>query len=138
MGVDENRRRKMLEHVTPQLEAGEQVMAIVPHSQTGPTPYFVLLTYLYLFFIKVYGVVVTDRRVLMVRRTMMLNRIKGVESALPRAQVRVVEWKPGALWSVLKLDVAGMPVRLNVGRVHRRGAEELVAALGSVPGAATA
>lgn len=138
MGIADTRRERMLAHVAPQIEGGEQVVANLPHGQTGPTPWLALLTYLFFFFIKIYGVVVTDRRVLMVRRTLMLNRIKGVESALPRDQVRVVEWKPGALWSVLKLEIAGVPMRLNVHRMHRNDAEGLVAALGSAPGAATA
>lgn len=137
MGITDTRRRKMVEHVTPQLEAGEQVVANLPYGQTGPTPWLSLLTYLYMFFIKFYGVVATDRRVLLVRRTFLFNRISGVESAQALAQVHVLGWKPGALWGVLKLEVAGAPLRLNVPRMHRTDADGLVAALGYAPEAAT-
>jgi len=138
MGIADTRRRKLVEHVAPQLEDGEQVAATLPYGQTGPTPWLSLLTYLFMFFIKFYGVVATDRRVLLVRRTLLLNRIKGVESVHAPSQVRVVGWKPGAIWGVLKLDVAGAPLRLNVPRMHRTDADGLAVALGYTPEVATA
>lgn len=130
MGIAGKRRQKTLEFVAPSLEAGEHVQVVLPHGQTGPTPWFFLLTYLTLFWIRYVAIVVTDRRVLFVKRGTLSGRLQGVEATFDRGAVGVGEWRPGALWSVLRLERPDGPLKLNVHRMHRADAEELVAALG--------
>jgi hypothetical protein len=134
MTITERRRRKVEEFVTPQLEQGEQIQAILSYSQTGPSPWFAALTYLIFFWIRPYAVVVTDRSVLFVRRSLWTNRIKGIESTAPRNDVTVAQYKPPpTLWGKLVLNRPGGPLKLNVHRMNREELDALVPALGGAP-----
>ena len=54
--------------------------------QTGPSPAFVLLTYLVMFFSKFYVVVVTDRAILLLRSGVIVpSKPKELAERLPRA-----------------------------------------------------
>ncbi len=75
-------RDKLRERAQPFLEPGEQIQTVVP-CQTGPSPYFMLLTSLIFFWTKYWHVVATDRA-LVVLRAGMLGRPKAVAYRLPR------------------------------------------------------
>jgi hypothetical protein len=129
MTIAERRRTRVEEFVTPSLQPGERVVAILGFGQTGPSPWFYLLTYLIVFWIHVYAIVVTDQRVLFVRKSMWTNRPKRVELAVPRAQVAVAAYKPPSVWGSLTLTRPDGPLKLNVPRIHRDEAQGVVDAL---------
>src|SRR5438874_12923747 len=103
------RREKIREAVDAsiqaQLEQGEQIAAqglVVK----GPSPWVIagLLGWIGWLFTKYSFLVVTDRRVLFERTTMMWGvKPKALEIAEPRGSVTVVENKVNALWSKLKV-----------------------------------
>ena len=78
-------RDKLAARVQPLLEPGEQVQAVFV-TQTGPSPYWVLLTTLIFFTVKRRIIVATDRAVVVVRAgTMSGTTAKEVLARLPRA-----------------------------------------------------
>jgi hypothetical protein len=131
MSISERRAEKMRKFVAPHLGEGEQVTAVMPTGQTGPSPWFALLTYLIFFWIRMYAIVVTDRRVVFVRCSIWTCGPRRVEDTPPRGDVSVLEWTPGALWGKLVLDRKGQALKLNVHRAFRAGADAVVAALGA-------
>jgi hypothetical protein len=133
MSVAERKTEKVLAAVQSELEPGETVQACLASAQTGPTPWFVLLTYLIYFWIRSWAVVVTDRRVILVKKSLLTTRVKGVEGAFPRSGVAVTDWHAANLWSRLVLSTPAGPLKLNVHRFFRDGAQALVAALAQPP-----
>jgi hypothetical protein len=78
-------RDKLAERVRPMLEPGEQVQEVFI-TQTGPSPYWAVLTYLIFFAVKRRIIVVTDRAIVIVRAgTFMGTTAKEVIGRLPRA-----------------------------------------------------
>ena len=78
-------RDKLRERVQPLLEPGEQVQAVIP-CQTGPSPWFAALTYLYVLFgAKYWLLVATDRNLVAMRSSMWAMKPKSVEQRLPRS-----------------------------------------------------
>lgn len=136
MASVDKRRERIAGFVMPQLEAGENVEVVVPTAQTGPTPWFALLTYLIFFAVRSYAIVLTDRRVIAVRSSMWTGRPKAVEAAYPRSQVRVQRYAPGQLWGKLSLAIPGSALDLNVHRMVRTDTDSLTAALGPATSAA--
>ena len=59
-------RDKIVRNAQPYLEPGETVQAVFP-ATGGPSPYFLFLTYLMFFWMKYVVVVVTDRRILLLK-----------------------------------------------------------------------
>jgi hypothetical protein len=59
-------RDKLAERVQPLLEPGEQVQEVAL-SQTGPSPYLAIVTYLVFFAVKRRIIVVTDRAIVIVK-----------------------------------------------------------------------
>jgi hypothetical protein len=59
-------RDKLAERVQPLLEPGEQVQEVAL-SQTGPSPYLAIITYLIFFAVKRRIIVATDRGIVVVR-----------------------------------------------------------------------
>jgi hypothetical protein len=133
MSIAERSRDRVLALVQPELESGETVQACLPSAQTGPTPWFALLTYLIYFWIRMVGIVVTDRRVILVKRGTLTNRVKGVEAAFPRSGVAVTDWHAANLWSRLVLSTPTGPLKVNVHRIYKVGAQSVVAALAQPP-----
>lgn len=77
-------RDKIRQNSQPFLEPGETVQAAF-NAQTGPSPYLSLLLYLFLFWVRMYLVVVTDRRILVIRSsTWKPSSARSVEAVLPR------------------------------------------------------
>lgn len=121
-----------MEVVGPQLEPGEQVVVGIGQVQTGPTPWMFILTYLIIFWIKYWGIALTDRRLIFVRCSKLTGGLREVDHSIPRASVRVIEYKRPGVWGKLVLDVAdGEAVRLNVHRIHRDDADGVVQLLGA-------
>ena len=137
MGIADRRREKLVEKVTAELEPGEQIRGLLPFAQTGPTPWFFVLTYLLMFFVRYLGFVATDRRVIQVKRGVFTNRIKQIEGSVPLDVFHIVEWKPNPLWSRLVVARPEGQLRLNVHRMHRADAEGFVAAVTAKIGPAT-
>lgn len=129
MAIVDRRRQQIVDTVVPRLEVGETFQGIVGFAQTGPSPWGLVLTYLVAFFNRYYGIAITDRHAFLVKRTTMLAKVKGVERTDPRASVRLVDWKPGNLWSKLVLDWSGQQLKLNVPKVHREEAAAVAAVL---------
>ncbi len=138
-GVADRRSAKVRTFVEPQLEPGEQVVALLPTGQTGPSPWFMLLTYLISFWIRYYAIAVTERRVLFVRCSTWTGRPKTLERAESRGAVTLVDYRPGSLWGKLLLQTAAGPMKLNVHRLFRNDAADVAAALtaASAPGSMT-
>lgn len=77
-------REKLVERSQPHLEPGEQVRHVF-WCQTGPSPYFFILTYLIIFWIKYRIVVVTDRAVVVLESKKLSAKPTGkVVARLPR------------------------------------------------------
>ncbi len=133
MGIADRRCQQMVDLVRPQLDPGEEIHAILPSSQTGPSPWFYALTYLIAFWIRQLGVVVTNQRVFFVKRGTFTNKVKGVDAVLPLDGVYVTDWKSSALWSTLRLQRPDGVLKLNVHRMHRDDAEQLVHVLAGQP-----
>ena len=78
-------RDKLERNVQPYLEPGETVQAIFP-ATAGPSPYFLVLTgYLLSFWMKWVIIAVTDRRILILRASMLATtKPKEVLATLSR------------------------------------------------------
>jgi hypothetical protein len=77
-------RDKLAARVQPLLEPGEQVQAVFI-TQTGPSPYWVLVTTLIFFAVKRRIIVATDRAIVVVRAGAMSGTsAKQVMARLPR------------------------------------------------------
>jgi hypothetical protein len=117
---------KMRDKVAPYLEAGEQLRTAFP-AQTGPSPYFMLLTTWVIFWTKYVVIVVTDRRVAVYRAsrwqpTRPRREIASVPPDTPLAD-------PSGLWG--KVELGGVRYW-----VHRRY-HGLVRAAAASPAPAT-
>ena len=78
-------RDKLADRVRPMLQPGEQIQEVLL-SQTGPSPYWALLTYLIFFAIKRRIIVVTDQAIVMVRAGAWTGTsAKEVLARLPRS-----------------------------------------------------
>ena len=138
MTIAERRRAKVEEFVKPQLEPGEQIVMTVSHVQTGPTPWFqALFGILFLFWVKYQALVLTDRRVLVIKKSMMSGRPRAIDAAYPRNQVKVLDYREPKVWGKLTLDYGSGPVKLNVHRMNREQAQQFIDALGGVTAAAS-
>jgi hypothetical protein len=94
-------RDKIRTNATPFLEPGETVQAVF-NTQTGPSPYWSVLTYLVLFWVRVHVVVVTDRRILLLRGSYWKpSASRSVEAVLPRATQLGPQ---SGLWGTLELN----------------------------------
>jgi hypothetical protein len=133
MGIADRRGQQMVDIVQPLLESGEEIHANLPSCQTGPSPWFYALTYLIAFWIRQLGVVVTNKRVFFVKRGRFTNMVKGVDAVIPLDDVYVTDWKSSRLWSTLRLERPGGVLKLNVHRMHRDDAEQLVHVLAGQP-----
>ncbi len=77
-------RDKLAERVQPLLEPGEQVQEVAV-SQTGPSPYLAIVTYLIFFAVKRRIIVATDRAIVVVKAgTFTGTSAKEVLARLPR------------------------------------------------------
>src|SRR6266851_2056885 len=115
------------------LEPGERIEATLPLATSGMSPWLAssfgaigaLIGYKAT---KRYAVVVTDRRVLLMRPGGMLKAVYTFDQAFSRSGVRVAAYKPGMLYGKLVLDLPvgpGGPARqigMSFGRYVRNDA----------------
>ncbi|MFN2589317.1 MAG: hypothetical protein ABR518_00905 [Actinomycetota bacterium] len=109
------------------LEPGES-LDVVLFAVGGPSP---LLVYTVLgalggtLAVHPYFVALTDRRLLFVKASKLSGRPKDVVDSQPRSDIALVDHKPRAIWSVVRLRRSdGNEQRLNV---HRQFKPELAA-----------
>ena len=132
------RREKIREAVDAsiqaQLEPGEQIAAqglVVK----GPSPWLTagILGLIGWMLTKYYFLVVTDRRVLFERTTMMWGvKPRALEAAEPRGSVSVVENNPKAVWSKMKIKRGdGTEWKLWYHRIWRDDIQQVVQSLQS-------
>ncbi|WP_129664604.1 hypothetical protein [Phytoactinopolyspora endophytica] len=80
-------RDKLPERTRPYLRPGENTEQVFL-AQSGPSPYFLLLTWLTFFWIRFYIVVVTDQSIILVRARYIMNtkpkKSDAVEARVPR------------------------------------------------------
>jgi hypothetical protein len=110
-------QRRVSDVVAPHLGRGERVEATLAAAWTGPPMWLVipsgiiaipLLVMSMLGWYRSYAVVVTDRRVLLVRCAMWREPYasaavpSNLEKALPREAIGGVKWKPGKVSSTLR------------------------------------
>ena len=119
--------RRAADTVSSQLAPGEQVVAILGRCQTGPSPWFSLITYLFIFFIKFYAVVATNQRLFLVRLSFWTGRPKAVDVAYPLQSVQLIQYNAPTLWGVMKLATPVGELKLNVPRISRAGADAVAA-----------
>src|SRR5215216_4770407 len=119
MSIADRRRAKVEESVRPQLQAGENIEATLSFVQTGPTPWFALLTYLIFFWIRYYAIVVTTQRVLLVKRSTLLNKVRDIESTYAKNEATIVEYRPPKVWGKLEMNLGAAPWKFNIHRMHK-------------------
>jgi hypothetical protein len=124
-------RDKLRERVQPLLEPGEQVQAVIP-CQTGPSPWFAALSYLYVFFgAKFWLLVATDRNLVAMKASVWVPfKPKSVEQRLPRS-TRI--GPVSGLWG--KSDVLG---KTHIHKRFHRDVEIADSMLGAAAGASGA
>ena len=126
---EEKMRAKVETFVQPELQPGEQVVAVAPLVQTGPAPIFPALSAPLLLVIRMKAIVVTTTRVIILRCSF-TSKPKGVESTHPKGSVKVTRWQPVNGWSRLALSIDGEPLKLNVHPACRAATADTVEALG--------
>ncbi len=115
------------------LEPGEHVQAETL-SQSGPSPWLVGVIGWLIMLIggaRYYFIVVTDRRVLFMKASMMTGRPRGLAWADPRGAVEVSDVNlTNAVWSRFRYHRPdGKDIRLNVHRFWRNDGQAVVDAL---------
>lgn len=111
-------RDKIKQNAQPYLEPGETIQAAFP-ATSGISPYLLAITYLLFFLVKNVVIVVTDRRILVLKASAMsATKPKEVLGTFPR------ETKLG--------PVSGIYAKINLGGtqyyVHRRFHDDVKAA----------
>jgi len=139
MAIADRRRSKVEDFVRLQLEPGEQMKSTVSFAWTGMSPWLmsIVLGYFigYLLGMRMYAVVVTDRRVIYVQKTFWLGRPKVITGSDPLSAVRVASFRPPGLFGKLELTSTAGPSKYWVPRIHKAEADAVVAALGGVTAA---
>jgi hypothetical protein len=123
--LGEGRRKKLEEFMSTHLQPGESLQATVPMTQTG-NPAFLGVA-----LVSFFGIALTDKQLYLVQWGKGLpERPVDVIATLPRSSVTVEKWKRG--FTTGKLVLSGGPnesLQLDVPGMHRRDADQLVAAL---------
>jgi hypothetical protein len=125
MAYWDKRRERVAGFVLADLEPGEEIRVVVPTSQTRRAPGLHVLTWPLAAY---YGLVLTDRRVVLVRCNPW-STPRAVAAAVPRARAAVERYEPGHVWGKLTLHLDGTVVDLNVHRVARADTDLFVRAL---------
>jgi hypothetical protein len=93
MALGDSRRLRRIEaFVTPLLEPDERIKVAIPQSQTGPSPKVTFVFGLFgllgasvatvVFRLKSYALVVTERRLLIIRKSNWTSRLRHLEAAI--------------------------------------------------------
>ncbi|WP_018499977.1 hypothetical protein [Parafrankia discariae] len=113
-------RDKLTERAQPFLAPGETVRHVF-QAQTGPTPYFFLLTTLIIFWIDYRIVVVTDQSVLVLRAGKLVATKPKGDAPLARLPRETVLGPVSGLWGTT--EATGEKLR-----VHKRFHKDIAAA----------
>jgi hypothetical protein len=139
VAIADRRRSKVEDFVRPQLEQGEQIKATVSFAWTGMSPWLmsIVVGYFigYLLGMRMYALVVTDRRVIYVQKTFWLGRPKVITGADPLSAVRVTNYKPPGMFGKLELSGANGPSTFWLPRIHKAEGDAVFGALGDVTAA---
>jgi hypothetical protein len=142
MGGAERRRARVQSLVEVSLDPRESVVAILPRGWVGPAvggP--VGLMFIQSVAQRCRAVVVTDRRVLLVRCTYLRQRPRALLTASPRDSVHVSQWQRASFGaSPLVLDTGDAELQSLTVRVplaDRDAADAVVTALGGSPPTST-
>lgn len=125
-------RRRIEEATGPFLEPGEEVQVAAP-AMSGPSPWLTMAFGGALgmaLFNRSYGVLLTDRRVIFLRASMWTSRPKGLAFSVSRSGTSVAGFKPGAVWTKLRIRRPdGREVGLHFPRLWREEAAAIRGAL---------
>jgi len=123
-------RDKLRDRVQPFLEEGETIQAVFT-AQTGPHPYWILLAYGPVFWMKYLIVVATDRSLLVLDASMLLPfKPKALRARLPRfTQIGPVS----GLWATSDGLSAALEKRVLVNKRWHRDVAAADQAAGSTP-----
>jgi|GEM_PF-2813350 hypothetical protein len=132
MALSDKQTAKVSEFAGTVMEADEHVVAVLGQAMRGPSVMFVALISPFLSFLQTpFAVVVTERRVLLIRLKMALTGYppKSLEAAYPRSTVKA-SFKGGAVTGKLVLEGMGdQPLNLSIQRIYLAGAGSVAAAL---------
>lgn len=141
-----SRLRQNVENaVQEQLEPGERIEAKLPYGISGMSPWLMGMfgavgALVFFKATRQYGVVVTDRRLLLVRHSLgMMKSSQLLEKTYGRAFVRVESYRPGTFYGKLVLTLPAEDgdgdrrVALSFQRRLRKDAEAVATALGGSP-----
>jgi hypothetical protein len=131
MAFWDKRRERVAGFVLADLEPGEAIRVVVPTSQTCRAPGLHVLTWPLAAY---FGLVLTDRRLLVVRCNPW-STPRALVRALPRRAVSVERYEPASVWGKLSLRLDGSVLDLNVHRVVRNDTDLFVRALTTVTAA---
>ncbi|MEX5707029.1 hypothetical protein AB1484_01610 [Parafrankia sp. FMc6] len=113
-------RDKLTARAQPYLAPGETVQHVL-QAQTGPTPYFFLLTMLIIFWIDYRIVVVTDQSILVLRAGKLVPTKPKGDAPLARLPRETVLGPVSGLWGTT--EATGEKLR-----VHKRFHKDIAAA----------
>lgn len=127
-------KRQFAEAQTEVLEPGEQVQA-ASLTTSGPSPWLIGafgFLIMLLMGMRYYYILVTDRRVVFMKASLLSGRPKGLAFADPKSGVSVRDVKVAGVWSKLRYGRPdGKEMRLNFHRFWRDEMQAVVQALGS-------
>jgi hypothetical protein len=129
------KRERLRDLVAPDLQDGETIVAILG-SACGPmSPFTPMIPVWGAIAVctrrfRTYGLVVTDRRLLLVRKWQVGSRPRCVDIAAPLAATEVIEWKIRQSYGTLTLRVDGREVRLHVSGAFLMDVPSVLVALG--------
>lgn len=131
MAVRKEKIRAQMQEATAKiLEPGEQERASTM-AISGWSPWL-FGGLLWLAMVKYYFVVVTDRRIIFFTVSKMSQRPTGQTTADPLGTFTIDDYRPGTMWSVLRVRRAdGRRMRLNIQRIWRDDLAAVVQAIRS-------
>jgi hypothetical protein len=110
----------------------EQVLVGV-RVQSGPSPYWALVSNYAAFFRKYYFMGLTERNMVLCGISRWTGRPKSVKSITPREQANISEYRTGTLFDSFRYMTPERkkPLKIRVGRGYRREIETMINALNS-------
>jgi hypothetical protein len=101
--------------------------------ESGPSVWWMLLSDWVVFLKKYWYLVLTEHHVVLVRNSRWSGRPKQVETATPRDQVSIGDFKPGIVFSTFKFGYPGRtkPLRMRVHRIYRQEIDSLLGQVGA-------
>lgn len=128
MALGDKQIAKVSAFAEPLMEPDEHVVAVLGQGMKGPSAMFVALVSSLLAFAQTpYAVVVTERRVLLIRLKMALTGYppKGLEGTFQRSSVKAT-FTGGSITGKLVLEGLGPePLSLSIQRVYLDGAAQV-------------